>query len=105
MKMMDTAPNTHRRRLSRPMAMSLVGGAVSLPWIAQAQQDVVTLMVGFPPGGATDYLARLVAEGLRKQLGALVLVDNKAGAGGQMGAALVKNAKPTGRRTGFQIAA
>ena len=53
-------------------------------------------MVGFPPGGGTDAIARVLADKLKDQLGVSVLVDNKAGAGGQIAAQALKAAAPDG---------
>ena len=56
----------------------------------------VTLVVPFPPGGGTDTGARIVAQKLSIKWGQQVLVDNKSGAAGQIGADLVAKAKPDG---------
>lgn len=56
----------------------------------------VTLVVPFAPGGSTDITARIVAEGLRNELGQPVIVENKGGAGGNIGAAYVAHAKADG---------
>jgi tripartite-type tricarboxylate transporter receptor subunit TctC len=58
--------------------------------------DVVRFIVGFPPGGGTDVLARLVADGLHEALGATLVVDNKGGASGTIGTAIGAKAKPDG---------
>jgi tripartite-type tricarboxylate transporter receptor subunit TctC len=56
----------------------------------------VTLLVPFPAGGSTDAIARAVSPKLQEKLGGSFIVDNKAGAGGTVGAAAVKRAAPDG---------
>lgn len=56
----------------------------------------VTITIGFPPGTATDVLARMLAEGLSTRLGQPFIVDNRAGMGGSIGASYVARAKPDG---------
>jgi tripartite-type tricarboxylate transporter receptor subunit TctC len=56
----------------------------------------ITMVVVFAPGGTVDIVGRTVANQLTQQLGQQVIVDNKAGAGGTIGAAAVARAKPDG---------
>lgn len=56
----------------------------------------VTIVVPFPPGGGTDTGGRIIAEQLSKRWGQTVLIDNKGGAAGQIGADLVAKSKPDG---------
>ena len=73
-------------------AVAMATLLVALP--AQAQS--VKLLVGFPPGGGTDAIARVLAEKLHDQLGTTVIVENRAGAGGQLAAQALKAAAPDG---------
>ena len=54
------------------------------------------LIVPFTPGGPTDFVARLVAERLTKDLGAQVVIENRGGGGTNIGAELVARANPDG---------
>ena len=75
--------NTRKRRFVGAFSAVLAGLAGLPP--AHAQQHVLKLMVGFPPGGSGDTFARLIAEQLRPELGSVV-VENREGAGGLVAA-------------------
>jgi len=75
----------------------LLGLATSTAALAQAwPSKPVTLLVPFPPGGSTDMIARTLGPKLQEKLGGSFVIDNKAGAGGTVGAALVKRSAPDG---------
>ncbi len=57
---------------------------------------VVRILVGFPPGGGTDAIARTLADKLKDELGTSVIVENRPGAGGQIAARALKSATPDG---------
>jgi tripartite-type tricarboxylate transporter receptor subunit TctC len=82
--------------LALTIALAL-GAAANLPVYAQAYPSrAVTLVVPFPPGGGSDTGARIIADQLGKRWGQAVVVENKGGAAGQIGADFVAKAKPDG---------
>jgi len=74
---------------------AVVTTAVASPYVL-AQPATTTLVVPFPPGGSTDALARLLQPILQEKLGRNVVVENKAGAAGALGAAQVAKGAPDG---------
>lgn len=75
-------------------------GTIFVPLSAQAQADYpnkpIRLIIGFPPGGSTDIVGRIVAQKLGERLGQTIVVENRAGAGGTIGAELAAKAAPDG---------
>ena len=77
----------------------LVVAALMVPGIASAQDypnRAITIIVPFTPGATTDAVARLTRDVLERELGAPVVIDNRAGAAGTIGSTAVANAKPDG---------
>jgi tripartite-type tricarboxylate transporter receptor subunit TctC len=89
------------RRSALQLALATAGlSAASAPAWAQGgwPSRAVTLVVGYPPGGQTDFAGRMVTAGMQKVLGQGVVIDNKAGAGGNIGTDNVMKAAPDGYR-------
>ncbi|HJQ57454.1 MAG TPA: tripartite tricarboxylate transporter substrate binding protein [Vineibacter sp.] len=77
------------------LAASAAGGVP--PAAAQGYPNkAITVVVPFPPGGTTDVIGRLVAQEMSKSMGQPIVVDNKAGANGNIGSAQVAKATPNG---------
>ena len=78
---------------SSALAAAPVLAATAALWGSSAHaQEVLRIIVGYPPGGATDRVARIVADKLQAETGQSVIVENKVGAGGRVAAQFVKNA-------------
>jgi len=95
----DAPAQKSSRRAAIGALLALASGAASAPRAARAEAyptRLIRFIVGFPPGGGTDVLARLVGEGLTERLGVSIVVDNKGGASGTLGTALGAKSKPDG---------
>ncbi len=87
--------NLHRTR-RRLIGATLSLGLLAAHGVSWADAKTIRLLVGFPPGGGTDAIARILAEGLKEELGATIVVENKPGAGGQLAAQALKAAPADG---------
>ena len=83
------------------LALILTGLAAPLAAQTPAGGAPLTIVVSYPPGGLSDYFARLVGAKLAESLGTTVLVENKPGANGSIGTAFVSRAKPDGQTITF----
>src|SRR5882724_3154269 len=87
----------HRRQF-----LHLAAGAAALPavsritWAQTYPTRPVRIVVGFPAGGATDILARITGQWLSERLGQQFIIENRAGAGGNIGTEAVVKAPPDG---------
>ncbi|MGX9962383.1 Bug family tripartite tricarboxylate transporter substrate binding protein [Roseomonas sp. F4] len=86
--------------MRRRHLLSLLPGALAAPSLAEAQPGYpsrpVRMVVPFPPGGTTDFIARLVGQHLGSKLGQPFVVENRAGAGGTLGSDFVAKSPPDG---------
>ena len=83
-----------KKILTLATASSLL--ALSNTALAAYPERPISWIVPFPPGGAMDVIARTLGEAMSKELGQSIVVENKPGAGGNIGAAQVASAKPDG---------
>ncbi len=91
--------NFARRQTLHLMTLAAITACVSAPSaMAQAAYPTkpITLVVTYPPGGGADAMARLIGPKMGEALGQTVVIENKPGAGGQIGAAAVAKAAPDG---------
>ena len=82
--------------MKRLFALLAVALAAATSAQAAWPDKPVTLLVPFPPGGSTDLIARTLAPKLQEKLGGTFIIDNRAGAGGTVGATAAKRAAPDG---------
>lgn len=82
------------KKALRLAAAALLASVVAAPVAAAYPERAITMVTPFPAGGATDGLARLLAEHMSKRLGQSVVVENRAGAATTIGASHVMRAEP-----------
>jgi len=80
----------------RKFTALLLSATVVVAAPAWAQEKITRLVVAFPPGGPVDFVARTIAEQLGKELNQRVIIDNKPGANGAIGAQSVAQSAPDG---------
>jgi tripartite-type tricarboxylate transporter receptor subunit TctC len=91
----------------RRNVLQIAAGAVVLPAISRVGRAQtypsrpITMVVPFPPGGATDVVGRIIAERIAASLGQAVVVENVTGAGGNIGVGRVAHAQPDGYTLGI----
>lgn len=89
-------------KLPRRQFLGLAGGAAALSAVSRSApaqgypSRPITMIVPFPPGGLTDVVGRLLAEGMRTSLGQTIVIENIGGATGSIGTARVARAAPDG---------
>src|SRR4051812_48161711 len=84
--------NSPFRLLAAALLLAASGLATAQPFPSKA----ITVVVPFPPGGVTDNTVRLLGQKITESTGQQVIVDNRPGAGGQIGADAVRKARPDG---------
>lgn len=96
---MTRQPSARRRpvTLLASFAIAAIATLTAAPAVAQTWPDrPISVVVPFPAGGGTDAFARPLAALLERQLGQRVLIDNRSGAGGTVGASAASKAEPNG---------
>ena len=99
---MNTSTTTSRSRAARfVLALALAWAVLPTASAQNFPGGSIRMVVPFPPGGGTDVLTRLVTQTVTEQRGWTFVVDNKPGAGGNLGLDQLANAKPDGLTFGM----
>lgn len=83
-------------RCTRTIVAAFLVGLASVASAADYPEQPIRLLIGFPPGGGGDLYGRTIANELGKHIGKPIVVENKPGAGGNIAAELMTQAKPDG---------
>lgn len=87
-------------RITRRSAFALTGGVLAFPVVGRADTGLpdkpLRILVGFPAGGGSDVMARIIAEAIKQRTGRSIIIDNKAGASGTIAGEALKNSTPDG---------
>jgi len=89
----------HRSRFLRSLLTVTAAGLLSAPLLAAADPwpaKPIRLIVPYPPGGSSDIIARTIGKVMTEELGQPIVIDNKPGANGNLGAEFVARAQPDG---------
>jgi tripartite-type tricarboxylate transporter receptor subunit TctC len=92
----DPKPSFQKRRFLWAWALAATAALPAAALAERFPERPISFVVPFPPGGPTDAMARTLAISLTETLGQSVIVENKAGAGGNIGADFVARARPDG---------
>src|ERR1044072_1282808 len=92
-------------KLARVYVAVFAGMLCSTAWAQTYPSKPVRVIVPFPPAGANDIVARIVFPKVSEQMGQQFIIDNRAGAGGTLGTAVVAQSKPDGYTLLIQTAA
>ncbi len=85
------------------LAIGVAASAASAQGPSQYPDKPIRFLVGFPPGGSTDIIARLIAPELSSRLGQPVVLDNRSGAGGVLGVDTIAKSAPDGYTIGLGV--
>lgn len=92
-----TNTSTRRTLAKQTLAvLAVLGCSATVAWAQAYPAKAITIVVPFPPGGTTDVTARLIGAEMSKTLGQPIIIENKAGANGNIGSTFVARANPDG---------